>query len=323
MKLGEALVKESLITRDQLKQALERQVIFGGRIGTNVVEMGFVKERDLSGFLSKYFKIPAADPAKLSSVDEETIACITRETAEKYKVVPYRKDRNRLHVAMLEPRDMASVDELRFMTGFDVVPYVVTELRLLYALEKYYGTPRDLRYISIFGKEEEDANKPAEGAKDKEQLLKVKEEFSNAKVKEEIIGILLNETRKIASRAAILLVKGDKLSGWKARGLSIENTQIPVEPTSVFADVISRKQHYRGPILKIPGNEPLISLLGGTPQDSLVMPILIRDKVIAILYADNGNSSVLDSSLNYIHTLVTMTSLSFEIVILRNKIMDL
>lgn len=322
MKLGEALVKESLITRDQLKQALERQVIFGGRIGTNVVEMGFIKEKELAGFLSRYFKIPAADPGKLASVDEETVACISRETAEKYKVVPFRKDRNRLHVAMLDPRAMTSVDELRFVTGFDVIPYVVTELRLLYAMEKYYGTPRDLRYISILGKEEEE--QPAAAGKDnKEQVRKVKEEFSNAKAKEEIIGILLNETRKIASRAAILILKGEALSGWKARGISIENTQIQVEPTSVFADVIGRKQYYRGPLLKIPGNEPLIAVLGGTPQDCLVMPILIRDKIIALLYADNGNAAVMDASLNYINMLVTMASLSFEIVILKNKIMDL
>ena len=66
--------------------------------------------------------------------------------AEKYKVVPFRKDRNRLHVVLLDPRSMATVDELRFITGYDIVPYVTSELRLLYALEKYYGLERDLRY---------------------------------------------------------------------------------------------------------------------------------------------------------------------------------
>ena len=321
MKLGEALVKESLITREQLKQALERQVIFGGRIGTNVVEMGFIKEKELAAFLSKYFRIPAVDPAQLAAVDEETVACFTRETAEKYKAVPFKKERNRLHVAMLEPRAMASVDELKFIAGFDVIPYAVTELRLLYAMEKYYGTPRDLRYISIFGKEEEQA--AAEAKKDSKELLqKVREEFSAARTKEEVIGLLLNETRKIASRAAIFIMKGESLSGWKGRGLNVDNLMIPVDPTSVFADVIRRKNYYRGPLLKIPGNQQLIAALGGTPQDCLVMPIQIRDKIIGLLYSDNGNTAVMDAGLTYIHSAVTMASYAFEIVILRSKIME-
>ncbi len=320
MKLGEAMVKESLITREQLKLALERQVIFGGRIGTNIVELGVLKEKELVAFLSRYFKIPAADPVQLASVNEEIIACISKEAAEKYKVVPFRKDRNRLHVAMLDPRSVAEVDELRFVTGYDVVPYVVSELRLLYALEKYYEVARDIRYISIFGKDEAEA---VPGKDNKEQVKKVKEAFSGAREKEEIIGILISETKKIASRVAILVLKGNTLSGWKSRGIAIENAQISVDPNSVFSDVITRKNYYRGPLLKIPGNEALISILGGAPQDCLLMPIQIRDRIIALLYADNGNSAVMDASLNYINSLVTMAAYSFEIVILKNKIMEL
>lgn len=320
LKLGEALVKESLITREQLRLALERQVIFGGRIGTNIVELGILSEQELSVFLSRYFKIPAADPAEIASVDQEIIACISRELAEKYKVVPFRKDRNRLHVAMLDPRSMQSVDEIRFITGYEVIPYSISELRLLYALEKYYGVERDLRYISIFGKEEE---KKSTTQETKEQLTKIKEQFANAREKEEIIGILLSESKKIASRAAIFILKGLKVTGWQARGFSVENLDIPVAPNSIFHEVISKKNYYRGPLLKIPANDPLISVTGGTPQDCLMIPIQIRDKIIGLLYADNGNTAVMDASLTYINTLVTMASYSFEIVILRRKILDL
>lgn len=320
LKLGEALVKESLITRDQLKLALERQVIFGGRIGTNIVELGIMKERELAGFLGRYFKVPVADTALLASVDEEIISCISREIAEKYKVVPFRKERNRLYVAMLEPRSMQSIDELRFITGYDIIPHVATELRLLYGLEKYYGMERDLRYISILGKEEE---REASVDQTKEQLRKVKEEFANAKEKEEIIGILLNESKKISSRAAIFILKGDRLSGWKSRGINVENCEIEVGRNSIFSGVVATRNYYRGPVLKVPDNERLISALAGSPQDCLVYPIQIRDKIIAILYADNGNSSVLDASLNYINTLIKMASISFEIAILRKKIIEL
>lgn len=317
MKLGEAMVKDSLITKEQLKLALERQVIFGGKIGTNLVELGIMKETELAAFLSKFFKVPAVDPLKLSSLDSETISCISKEIAEKYKALPFNKERNRLHVAMLEPRSMVNIDELRFITGYDIIPYIITELRFLYALEKYYGTERDLRYISIFREEEEEETTKD---KDKEYLQKVKEEFINAKDKDEIIGIILNEARRIATRVAIFILKGDKFVGWKSKGLTIENIEIPTNTTSIFTDVINRKTYYRGPLLKIPGNEPLIEVLSGTPQDCIMIPINIRDKIIALLYADNGNASVMDAGLSYINTLVSMASISFEIIILKNKI---
>jgi hypothetical protein len=320
LKLGEALVKESLITPEQLRLALERQVIFGGRIGTNIVELGILSEKELSAFLSRFFKIPAVDPAQIASVEPEVIACLSRELAEKYKAVPFRKDRNRLHVAMLDPRTMQSVDEIRFITGYEIVPYSISELRFLYALERYYGVERDLRYISIFGKEEEQEPTKEDS---KEQLMKVKVQFANAREKEEVIGILLSESKKIASRAAIFILKGQKVTGWQARGLAVENLDITVSPNSVFSEVISKKNFYRGPLLKIPDNAPLISAVGGTPQDCLLLPIQIRDKIIGLLYADNGNSAVMDASLTYINSLVTMASYGFEIVILRRKILDL
>lgn len=321
MKLGEALVNSSIITRDQLRQALERQVIFGGRIGSNIIELGFVKEKEMLSFLSSFFKIPAVKVTDLSAIDPEVIASISRDSAEKYRILPFKKDRNRLHVAMLDPRSLSSVDEIRFLTGFDIIPYVITELRLLYCLEKYYDLKRDLRYISVMGEEDTQEEKKPEHAA--EQILKVKEQFGAVRDKEEVIGILLNETKPAASRAAVFLVKGNAVSGWKSRGLEVNRFDLPAEGQSIFSEVLSRKTYYRGPLLKIPGNALLIERLNGTPQDCCLMPIFIRDKIIGLLYVDNGNASVLDAGLGYIHSLVAMAAVSFEIVILRKKLLDL
>jgi hypothetical protein len=322
LRLGDALVQEGLMTGEQLKLVLERQVIFGGKIGTNIVELRIMKEEELAVFLSKFFKVPAVDASLLDSAAEETIACISRKIADKYKVVPFKKERHRLHVAMLNPRSMAAVDELRFITGYDVIPYVVTELRLLHALEKYYGIERDLRYISTFGHGEEERAK-TDADDHKEHMRKVKEAFVNAREKDEVIGLLLDKSGEIASRAAIFTLKGGNVKGWRGRGLDVSRAEIAIVPHSLFSDAIGRKSHYRGSLPEIPENEPLISLLSGVPQDCLLIPIMIRDKVIGLLYADNGNQRVMDASLNYIHTLVTIAQLSFQMAILRKKIMDL
>jgi len=323
MKLGEVLVKEGLITKEHLKLALERQVIFGGRIGTNIVELGILTEDEFTKFLSRYLKIPVAEPSQLANIDEEIISAINKELAEKYKAIPFKKEKNRLHVAMLDPKDMKAVDEFRFISGYDIIPYAASELRILYALEKYYGIKRDLRYISIFDRIEEEKHVVTA---DSEDLKKVKEAFANVAEKEEIAGILIAEAQKAVKRTALFIVKGSGVSGWKAKGMAVEGVEISVSSAkgaSIFSDVLMKRAYYRGPVLKTPGNEELIKILEGTPQDSLTIPINIRDRAVALLYADNGADSVLDANVNYLNTLVAMASIAFEILILRKKIMDM
>ncbi len=320
MRLGEILVKEGLITREHLKLALDRQVIFGGRIGTNIVELGILTEDEFTKFLSNHLKLPMVESSKLTNIDEETIKAISKEMAEKYKAIPFKKDKNRLHVAMLDPKNVSFVDEFRFVSGFDIIPHVASELRILYALEKYYNVKRDLRYISIFDRFEEDKQITPS---DSEELTRMKDAFANVKEKEDIAGLLISEAQKIAKRIGLFVIKGNAISGWKSKGLNLEGFDINLAIPSIFNDVLSRKAYYRGPILKIPGNDELIKITSGTPQDCVAIPISIRERTIAVLYADNGNDAVLDANINYLHKLTAIASLAFELLILRKKIMDM
>jgi len=318
MKVGEALVKEGLITRQQLELALQRQVQFGGRIGTNLVELRFLTEDELAKFLGRYFRMPAVSPEMIASIDEEVINSVSREIVEKYRILPFRKERSRLHSGVLNPKDIKDIDELRFITGFDIVPYVITELRLLYALEKYYGIKRELRYISLT-----DRFNPEEKVEE-ESIDKIKKAFADVKDTEEIAGILIQAAYKIAARVAVFILKGKKIAGWKARGLAVEGfAATEPDELSIFSDVLRRRTYYRGPVLKIKGNEQLIKMLSGTPQDAVLIPIDIREKVVALLYVDNGNSAVLDANVGYLSKLASMAGLAFEMMIIRRKITEL
>jgi hypothetical protein len=317
MKLGEALIKDALITKEQLHQALERQVQFGGRIGTNLIELRFISEEDLSKFLGKFFRLPSIKPDVINNIPEEVLSLISTDIIVKYQILPFKRDRSRLYTAMLNPKDIKEIDELRFMTGFDIIPYVITESRLLFALEKYFGIKRDLRYISLT-----DRFNP-ETKVEESSVQKVKEAFTEVRDTEEIAGILLNEIYKLTKRVALFTVKGDKITGWKARGLDVEQFSVSSKESPVFAEPIRNKTNYRGPVMKIKGNESLISLLSGTPQDALALPIIIREKVIALLYMDNGNNAVLNASVGYLALLSQMAALAFELVILKRKILDL
>jgi hypothetical protein len=317
MKLGEALIKEALITRQQLEQALKRQVQFGGRIGTNLVELRFLEEEELSNFLSRYFKLPAVSPEMLNSIPEELVTLISAEIVDKYKILPFRKERTRLHTAMLNAKEIRDIDELRFITGFDIIPYVITELRLLYALEKYYGIKRDVRYISL--KDRFDPETKVEET----SVQKIKVAFTEVKETEDIAGILINESHKIAERIALFTVKGGRIVGWKARGLEIDGFEMPEKDSPVFSEVLRKKSNYRGPVMNIKGNESLIKILNGTPQDALIMPIAIREKTVALFYVDNGNNSVLNANVGFLSMLASMTAIAFEILILKKRIIDL
>ncbi len=335
MKLGALLVKEGLITKEQLKLALERQVIFGGRVGTNLVELGILTEEEFIGFLGRYLKISVAEPNQLIDIDKETISSMTKAMADKYKAVPFKKEKNRLHVAMLKPEDPSLLDDFRFVSGYDIVPYVSSELRILYALEKYYGIKRDLRYVSVFDSIETGAEKkktPAESPKEEEaekiisleeNLDIVKEAFANVKDKEEIADILVNETQKIAKRVALFMIKGGNVSGWAAKGLDVQGTEIDINQASAFNTVLLTKTKFRGPILNVPSNEGIIIMLGSAPKDSLIVPILIKDRAIGLLYADNGPDSPLGKETDYPETLIDIASVAFTMLILRNKILNM
>lgn len=317
MKLGEALIKEALITKQQLEQALMRQVQFGGRIGTNIVELRFLEEEELSKFLARFFRLPAIPPEQLNSIPEEVINSLSRELVDKYKILPFKKERNRLHTAMLNPKNIKEINDLCFVTGFDIIPYVITELRMVFALEKYYGIKRDIRYISL--KDRLDPETKIE----EDSINKIKTSFVEVNATEDIAGILINEVYKIAKRVALFTVKGVKITGWKARGLDVDAFETPAKDIPVFSEVLRSKSNYRGPVMNIKGNEPLIKILGGTPQDALILPINIREKTAALLYIDNGIRSVLNANVGFLSMLASMAAISFEILILKKRILDL
>ena len=151
MKLGELLIKAGRITPAQLDEALKGQAIFGGRFGTNLVEMGYLDEHDLAHFLSKKSGIPHASPEQLMDVPPQITRLIPEEAVRKYQVMPVALNNRKLTVAMTDPTDFATIDEISFLTGYIVVPVITPELRLISALEKHYNIKREMRYIRVEG----------------------------------------------------------------------------------------------------------------------------------------------------------------------------
>src|SRR5580692_4213336 len=137
-RLGEILVKESLITADQLKQALEHQRQNGGRLGTSLMRLGFISDDEITEVLSRQYGVPSIN-LKYYEVDPTVIKLIPQDTAVRYQIVPLSRVGSTLTIAMIDPTNVFAMDDIKFMTGFNVEPVVASETSVNEAISKFYG----------------------------------------------------------------------------------------------------------------------------------------------------------------------------------------
>src|SRR5712671_2836041 len=141
-RLGEILIKESLITSEQLRQALEHQKSSGGRLGTCLMKLGFISEDEITGVLSRQYGVPSIN-LKFYEVDAAVIKLIPQDTAVRYQIVPLSRVGSTLTIAMTDPTNVFAMDDIKFMTGFNIEPVVASEAAIAEALKKLYGAPGD------------------------------------------------------------------------------------------------------------------------------------------------------------------------------------
>ncbi len=137
-RLGEILIKENLITADQLKQAIEYQKKNSGRLGTCLMKLGFVRDDEITQVLSRQYGVPSIN-LKYYEVEPNVIKLIPQETAVRYQVVPLSRVGATLTIAMTDPTNVFAMDDIKFMTGFNVEPVVASESDINEAIQKFYG----------------------------------------------------------------------------------------------------------------------------------------------------------------------------------------
>jgi hypothetical protein len=149
MRIGESLVEQGLITPGQLDKALRAQLIFGGHLGTSLIEMGYVDEERLGRALSLLTGVPYASFSLLQDIPDGVIKLLPAKLVQAYKVIPIHLQDKVLRIAAIQPKNLAANDEISFVSGFRIEAWVAPEIRILQAMEKYYGIPRPTRYITI------------------------------------------------------------------------------------------------------------------------------------------------------------------------------
>ena len=136
-RLGELLVRNQMITDDQLAKAVAEQKKEGIRLGAALINLGYVKEHDLATFLSKHYGVPSID-LKEFDVDPAVIKLIPAEVAQKYQLLPINRAGSTLMIAMSDPSNIFAIDDIKFMTGYNVEVVVASEAAIKQAIDGYY-----------------------------------------------------------------------------------------------------------------------------------------------------------------------------------------
>lgn len=355
--LLDMLLEAELITPGQCDEALQNRVFFGGRIGTNLIELGFIEEENLARFLSRKLAVPYVDPKELLNLTPEIIALIPQYLALQYQVIPLRLDNRRLSVATSDPSALTAIDEIAFITGKIIKPMITPEVRLVQALGKYYRYEIDERYQQIIDRIEERrqaaalaealaeaqrpdppaAEKPPSPAEEPQQqswnariesysIDQTSRSLARAEDPGEIGDILIRFLGEAFGQAALFLIRPEAVCGWRAakEGVSQEDlrkVRIPVAGASVLGAVAEKQKSYLGPLPPSPFRDQLADALGGRiAGEALLVPVLLGGRTVAVLYAgDNGER--LQKAGALLKKLAGKAALSFQILIAREKIL--
>jgi type IV pilus assembly protein PilB len=138
VRIGELLLKEKRITPEQLQEALKYQRQHGGKLGFNLIKLGYVKDDEITALLSKQYGVPSIALGQFD-VDSAVVKLVPSETAQKYQIIPLSRSGATLTIAMTDPTNVFAMDDIKFMTGYNVEPVVASETAVVEAIQKYYG----------------------------------------------------------------------------------------------------------------------------------------------------------------------------------------
>jgi type IV pilus assembly protein PilB len=169
-RLGDVVLAEGLITREQLQRALDEQRQNGTRVGYNLVKLGFLQELDLVKCLARQFKLPAVDLAKVE-VDPKVAKLIPADIAMKHLVLAVKREGRTLTVAMADPTDLGVVEDLKFITRYDIFPVIAGEFTIKNILEKLFDAGDQQMSALLSEIEGFDAEADVEVVEDKQEEM--------------------------------------------------------------------------------------------------------------------------------------------------------
>ncbi|KAK1548270.1 hypothetical protein Q3G72_004577 [Acer saccharum] len=334
--------------------ALQRQVVQGAGLDTNLLELGHITEAQMLAALGRAFALPWADKASIDASPATLTQSFPLMFAETYHLVPHRLEGETLHVLVQQPLDVKLAQRIFERLHLHLVAHITCEVRLHYAMHRLYGMQLLPRFVTLLAQLDGPEPAPQTSAHTQAaEQTRLGWGVSNARVtavraensqgltrhdvrsqvarldaaqdRDTIVDIVLGFALALFDFAGLFVVQGGRVQGW--RGVDPESTRalsrfdIALKTPSVFHTVARTRGHYLGPIGDQPGNQALLAQLARpTPQVALVAPIVVGGKVAAILYADNQARVIGPKKVAALLVLVQRCGLCFEQLIRRRKL---
>ena len=292
--LGRILRDRGIVTERQLQEAIQHQVLYGGRLGTSLYELGFITEERLQEALSKAHGVSAM-PVDLREIDAQTVALVPRDMASRHKVFPYRRRGQTLFLLMIDPSDHGAVARVGFTLGYIVRPVVVPEFRMIQLLRDYYGVDERWRY--------RDTHRPPALAAEAPDVDTAAMRIDGASTRDEVVAGLLALCRHFFRRVLFFIVREPWVVGWAGAGDGVDRDlaqrlRFPLDEPSVFQTVTRDKAVFIGRLGPEDQNRRFLEVLEKRPAtNAAVFPVLVRGRVVNLVYADNGATGNVKPSL--------------------------
>src|SRR6187549_1896048 len=196
-RLGELLVREKLISLQQLRKAQDEQKRSGQNLGYTLARLGFISDGEITNFLSSQYRLPAINLDEYE-IDVEVVNLVTKEVCEKHRIIPVSRSGSSLIVAMSDPTNLNAIDDIKFLSGYNVEPVVASETAIQAAIERFYNVgPSYEEVMADFDIGDEDID--FSGDEEDVNALELERASEDAPVVRLVNVVLLNAIRKGAS----------------------------------------------------------------------------------------------------------------------------
>ena len=288
-KLGDILVRDGLITADQLKRALAEQRNSGGRLGYTLVKLGFVEETEITKMLARQYRMPAVDLSRFE-VDPKILKLISPDIAAKYAVLPLKREGRTLTIAIADPNNVAAIEDIKFITRCDIFPVIAGEYTLRNAIDRYYQQS-DAQLQSLLKSVEDEGASDLELLEDQQdEEVKASELAEDAPVVKLINGLLTDAVKRGASDIHIEPFEHEMRVRYRVDGALQEVMKPPIKMRAALTSRVKIMAQLNIAERRVPQDGRIKLKMGARVIDFRVstLPVLFGEKIV-LRILDKGN----------------------------------
>ena len=318
-KFSSLLVRDNVVSIEKMEEALQRQVIFGGRLGTNLLEMGIIAEEELNHYLAQAHNLRPATHSLLTDVDPDALETLDIDTIEHLGVLPVQlKPNGDANVLVLDALSGDQIEQLRIRTGFQFIQHVTPEFRFRQALQRFYERPfsgRVARLLERFPLKMKLGSRShitastimkarptpkRRGTSRREVVLgqgwtaqEVSAYLRDCYVRDVILAVVLGYAAGFAARRMLLVVLRHRLQGYAAAGQNVpgdelRKVRLRIRPGGAIERVCRGDTYYQGP----PEDGELVTLFEAmnipAPSNCVLLPVPVGPRAALVLLMDQG-----------------------------------